>query len=641
LIKTIHETNHQVVSEFEDRIRQLDSNSKVESTTLLNSVNHEEDLKSKYDSLHQQNLKLKAKLKQMIEQKKAIHPAEDQNLKSTEDLEFLKQTNESQLQTIDSLQHELNNLKELLNQVEADKQTLELKLNSLKETSSLLENSIISKDSEIELLNNDLKHQFNQLNEKSHYLQIQEHLVHDYELRLDQLNKDLNELRHQNKNNFDTDQVNVNYNRIQELEQCVQDSEYKNQQLTNDLNELKRLNECKANEFNDQNLANSQRIQELEELAQGYQLRENQLNSDLNVLKQIMQQNNTESEVVNSLREQVQINLNKIKELELLAEEYKHKNVELNGSLIEMKQQSDYNVKTAEEMQSSLNSKIQVNLERIQELEQSIQESQQRYDQLIVYLNDLRQFSESKTNECNLLNSQLQANLLKIEELEQLAKDYQTRIDQLNGNLIELKQMHENTKIAEGTNKVRVQELEQLVQDYQLKIDQLNSKIEDLGQQKSLASLEIERFKTQIANIQLDSSKIEPTDQLENDYQSKIFELNEQLNELRKLNEDLKTSSQLETKEKDAQINKLNTELTDLKSKIHDELDQSLSNGNSLNHSGNNSINSVTSTRSSSQLENQLKFCHEKCETVVEKLNLLKKQNETLNSKIKSFKAMI
>ena len=83
------------------------------------------------------------------------------------------------------------------------------------------------------------------------------------------------------------------------------------------------------------------------------------------------------------------------------------------------------------------------------------------------------------------------------------------------------------------------------------------------------------------------------------------------------------------------------SELTDLKSKIHDELDQSLSNGNSLNHSGNNSITSATSTRSSSQLESQLKFCHEKCETVVEKLNLLKKQNETLNSKIKSFKAMI
>jgi hypothetical protein len=40
-------------------------------------------------------------------------------------------------------------------------------------------------------------------------------------------------------------------------------------------------------------------------------------------------------------------------------------------------------------------------------------------------------------------------------------------------------------------------------------------------------------------------------------------------------------------------------------------------------------------------LEEQLKYCHEKCEKVVGKLNQLKKQNETLNMKIKSFKSMM
>lgn len=48
-----------------------------------------------------------------------------------------------------------------------------------------------------------------------------------------------------------------------------------------------------------------------------------------------------------------------------------------------------------------------------------------------------------------------------------------------------------------------------------------------------------------------------------------------------------------------------------------------------------------TACTASSNLENQLKFCHEKCEKVVAKLSLLRKQNESLNSKIKTIKSMI
>jgi hypothetical protein len=40
--------------------------------------------------------------------------------------------------------------------------------------------------------------------------------------------------------------------------------------------------------------------------------------------------------------------------------------------------------------------------------------------------------------------------------------------------------------------------------------------------------------------------------------------------------------------EKDSRINKLNSELNDLKSKTKNVLDQSLTNENSLNHSDNN-----------------------------------------------------
>jgi chaperonin cofactor prefoldin len=46
-------------------------------------------------------------------------------------------------------------------------------------------------------------------------------------------------------------------------------------------------------------------------------------------------------------------------------------------------------------------------------------------------------------------------------------------------------------------------------------------------------------------------------------------------------------------------------------------------------------------TNKCSHLEAQLKYCHEKCENVVLKLNQLKKQNESLNTKIKSIKSMI
>ena len=49
--------------------------------------------------------------------------------------------------------------------------------------------------------------------------------------------------------------------------------------------------------------------------------------------------------------------------------------------------------------------------------------------------------------------------------------------------------------------------------------------------------------------------------------------------------------------------------------------------------------NTNISNRSSSNLEAQLKYCHEKCENVVVKLSQLKKQNESLNNKIKSIKS--
>jgi chromosome segregation ATPase len=57
------------------------------------------------------------------------------------------------------------------------------------------------------------------------------------------------------------------------------------------------------------------------------------------------------------------------------------------------------------------------------------------------------------------------------------------------------------------------------------------------------------------------------------------------------------------------------------------------------NEETNNNVN-LNLTNKCTNLEAQLKYCHEKCEKVVLKLNELKRQNESLNSKIKSIKAM-
>ncbi len=83
--------------------------------------------------------------------------------------------------------------------------------------------------------------------------------------------------------------------------------------------------------------------------------------------------------------------------------------------------------------------------------------------------------------------------------------------------------------------------------------------------------------------------------------------------------------------------------IADLSMRDESLLQKSVSFDTSVNEtslSESDNMQNLSLTNKCSHLEAQLKYCHEKCEKVVLKLNQLKKQNESLNSKIKSIKSM-
>lgn len=205
------------------------------------------------------------------------------------------------------------------------------------------------------------------------------------------------------------------------------------------------------------------------------------------------------------------------------------------------------------------------------------------------------------------------------------------QIEKVNLELDSLKKQNEELLSGNQSLNEKLNQMEKLVSEYQTRIDQLNSEINELKR----ANEELAHGNQMLNNYyHANMQQIQHLDKQVKDYEFKLEQVSLNLDETKKANES-------ELKEKDSKISELNTELTNIKSRINDELSNQLCNGNSLNFSSTTSINSTVSTRSGIQLESQLKTCHKKCEAVVEKLNLLKKHNETLSTKLKSIKSMI
>lgn len=598
--------------EIENLNKKIEDLNKIETTTHVKMAS-DQDLQARLESVQQLNLKLKAKLKQQIEKNKTVL---DESLVSS--------TSSSELNNLKQAKLELERI---LQEKSIQNEKLANDIQNLNQENEMLLNSKLMKIQELEIINQDL-------NLKNDKLKIDLLILNNEKSKTDQLNFELES----------------NISELKESKTMIHDLEGKN----NDL--LVRIN-AKSNEIDQFNAE----IQE-------YQFKIDQLNFELEfntaknkqneiIIQDLEDKNNDLLVFTNEKSDEIdQLNL-KIQELELLKQDLTLKCEQLsneNAKIDHLNSELEKNIQDLEaknnqlnisnEYQSKigqLNSELESNIEKVKQNEITIQELEARNNQLnndllvcineksdeieqfITKINQYEAIINDKLFKIQELESLNHNNCLKIKELEHLNQTYQVNIDQLNAEfqfksneisskLLEsqeiannhqksidllLKEKHvllEENQNSLNTNSLKIKELEHLIQDYQLRIDHLNTELNDLKEEKRKN-------------------------------QSKIDGLNEQLNEFKKI--------------EIVEMTKEKEDLLDLKLKLNenDLLEQSFSNGNSS--SMNNSMYSTTSVKSSIQFETQLKHCHEKCETVVEKLNLLKKQNEALNSKIKSFKA--
>jgi len=84
-------------------------------------------------------------------------------------------------------------------------------------------------------------------------------------------------------------------------------------------------------------------------------------------------------------------------------------------------------------------------------------------------------------------------------------------------------------------------------------------------------------------------------------------------------------------KEKEAKLSSMSNELNDLRLVNSQEIRRSLSPGDLTKAD-------VTREKSGNGLEEKLRHCHLKCEMVVDTLSQLKRRNESLNNRIKSYR---
>ena len=188
----------------------------------------------------------------------------------------------------------------------------------------------------------------------------------------------------------------------------------------------------------------------------------------------------------------------------------------------------------------------------------------------------------------------------------------------------------------------------------------LNHTNDLLHSEQNLSSLVAKHnFELQNAqtNLLVASSQSNELENLVSLKQKIIEDLSSQLNELKALIEVQRVNYEqqidavsLNAKEKDVKLNFLKNELSNLKLKqsfienkqaAQQQETFLLSSANESFNESNEMYGSLTPSNKCSHLEAQLKFCHEKCKLVVDKLMQLKQQNESLNIQIKSIRTKV
>lgn len=236
---------------------------------------------------------------------------------------------------------------------------------------------------------------------------------------------------------------------------------------------------------------------------------------------------------------------------------------------------------------------------------------------------------------------------------ENIRIEFEARINELSSEILSLKKQKEHLEI-------KISENENIRIDFESRIDQLTKEKEDLEfriseELKNKENIQID-FETRIEKLKEEikrkESEVESVYKKLNEFDGLIElkdKMNESLmnqtNELKQLVEQhrIQYENQLNNltltlNQKESSLIEVNNELTNLRTQTSC---LTISTNTPMANSACASPRAGSTVSSSTNLESQLKYCHEKCENVVQKLTQLKKQNESLNSKIKSIKSMI
>jgi chromosome segregation ATPase len=288
------------------------------------------------------------------------------------------------------------------------------------------------------------------------------------------------------------------------------------------------------------------------------------------------------------------------------------------------------------------------------------------------------EYEERLKNETERLESTIMSKQSMIDRLNEEINEINDRVQTEKSNYDLLTQTHLDNLSVKETLERELESTNSLIEEKQTLIEKLNAELNGLNERINMQKSEFEsklnelehNYKIQIVNKdesinQLRQINEHNNDELKTHAEHKYTELKELIDLKQKMNEslinesnELKSIIESQRLNYEKQLSELMSIIKEKESKII-ELNKSSFNfvEYSLKKEESNQTDEVQTelltndvdvvktnlnlTNKCSHLEAQLKYCHEKCENVVLKLNQLKKQNESLNTKIKSIKSMI
>ncbi len=574
-----------------ERINELEAKNSILENDLsqsrqISSPNENDELKNKISQLENQNLKYKAKLKQLLGSSNNKEKLETENIQK------------SSAQTVTAMSHSNNNEEEL-NRLQEENSNLAKKLDELK--------LIIN---ELELEKSNLQNQLVLLQQK------EESLLNDSQMLLNDKDSELIRLKEENSNLTtkltSMEQMSLKYKA--KLKQVL-----KQQQQTSTGNQL--------------------HVSLLEEQRSNNSTPTPPFMSPIPCPINAEVQTDLLMNDINQTKDQ-DINTSGVDQDEF--EKIKQQNIKLKAKVKQLISNANLKQPSSDSIIDS--HQIDENLKQIEELTQEINRLKYSENDLIKEKTNL----QNKLDELNIKLAEMEnnenLNMLKIEELNleisrlsiqsNLVEEYANQIDGLKIEINRLKSSESDL----NSEKLNLQS----------KLDEISARLTESDLVQSNSTLQSEQLENYLKQIDELTSELNRLKSNEFDYNQQIINLKQSFQiEINNLNELINTKSKdmlsrLDAKEK--KIVQLNLKLGELEQQ--NEYENYVSqNGSACSSLGidnqqRTSLQSVDSSKYN-HLEAQLKYCSEKCEKVVAKLNQLKSHNESLNNKIKSIKSMV